>query len=234
MAVNMVVTLRKLILFPVKIRLMPRREPLLPLKSVAWILSVNLSVYQFAILSAVELEIRYHFQPTHFINMPAVAVKAQMPEDKYGECLSPETLVQQVVKMREEYGFNSIKFKAGVLHPDEEIETIKQLYKELGPDIPLRIDPNSAWTVDTSVRVGIELAEELGRGGYLEDPTATIDGMAEVRRRLLAEGIDTPLASNVAVTCFGDIPESVAKDAVQIILCDHHYWGGMRQVQSLA
>ena len=154
--------------------------------------------------------------------------------DKYGECLSPETLVGQVVKMREEYGFNSIKFKAGVLHPDEEIETIKQLYKELGPDIPLRIDPNSAWTVDTSVRVGIELAEELGRGGYLEDPTATIDGMAEVRRRLLAEGINTPLASNVAVTCFGDIPESVAKDAVQIILCDHHYWGGMRQVQTLA
>jgi len=26
----------------------------------------------------------------------------------------------------------------------------------------------------------------------------------------------------------------VAKDAVQVILCDHHYWGGMRQVQHLA
>lgn len=155
-------------------------------------------------------------------------------DDKYGECLSPESLVQQVVSMRAEYGFESIKFKAGVLEPAIEVETIKQLYQELGPDVPLRIDPNSAWTVDTSVKVGIDLAEELGRGGYLEDPTATIDGMAEVRRRLMAEGIDTPLASNVAVTCFGDIPESVAKDAVQIILCDHHYWGGMRQVQHLA
>ena len=155
-------------------------------------------------------------------------------EDKYGECLTPETLVGQVVKMRQEYGFSSIKFKAGVLHPDQEIETIKQLYKELGPDVPLRIDPNSAWTVDTSVRVGLELAEELGRGGYLEDPTAGIAGMAEVRRRLLAEGVDTPLASNVAVTCLGDIPESVKHDATQIILCDHHYWGGMRQVQALS
>jgi glucarate dehydratase len=154
--------------------------------------------------------------------------------DKYGECLTPETLVAQVVKMREEYGFESIKFKAGVLPPDEEIDTVKGLYRELGPEVPLRIDPNSAWTVDTSVRVGRELAEELGRGGYLEDPTATIDGMAEVRRRLLAEGIDTPLASNVAITCLGDIPDSVSKDAVQIILCDHHYWGGMRQVQMLA
>ena len=155
-------------------------------------------------------------------------------EDKYGECLSPETLVGQVIKMRGEYGFGSIKFKAGVLHPDEEIETIRQLRRELGPDIPLRIDPNSAWTVETSVRVGRELAGELGGGGYLEDPTASMEGMAEVRRRLLAEGIETPLASNVAVTCFEDLPEAVRRDAAQIILCDHHYWGGMRQVQHLA
>ena len=155
-------------------------------------------------------------------------------EDKYGECLSPETLVEQVIRMREEYGFKSVKFKAGVLHPDEEIETIKQLYRELGPEIPLRIDPNSAWTVDTSVRVGQELAEELGRAVIFEDPTATISGMAEVRRRLLAEGIDTPLATNVAVTCFEDLPDAIKEDAAQIILCDHHYWGGMRQVQHLA
>jgi glucarate dehydratase len=50
----------------------------------------------------------------------------------------------------------------------------------------------------------------------------------------LSLGIDTPLASNVAVTSFSDIPQSVATDAVQVILCDHHYWGGMRKVQHLA
>jgi glucarate dehydratase len=154
-------------------------------------------------------------------------------EDEYGECLSPETIVRQVVQMRKQYGFGSIKFKAGVLEPDIEIETIKALYRELGPDVPLRIDPNSAWTVETSIRVGIALKEELGHGGYLEDPTAGIEGMAEVRRGLLKAGVDTPLASNVAVTGFGDIPESVKQDAVQIVLCDHHYWGGMRQVQHL-
>jgi len=38
----------------------------------------------------------------------------------------------------------------------------------------------------------------------------------------------------VAVTSFADIPQSVKLDAVQIILCDHHYWGGPRQVQQLA
>jgi glucarate dehydratase len=154
--------------------------------------------------------------------------------DEYGEALTPEALVKQVQQMVAQYGFGSIKFKAGVLEPDVEIETIQQLYRTLGPNVPLRIDPNSAWTVETSVYVGRALAVELGRGGYLEDPTAGLENMAEVRRRLLAEGIETPLASNVAVTCFADIPQSVKMDAVQIILCDHHYWGGMRQVQQLA
>src|SRR5207244_5712423 len=97
----------------------------------------------------------------------------------------------------------------GVLEPDVEIKTVKQLRRALGPNVPLRIDPNSAWTVETSVRVGRALAEELSGGGYLEDPTAGIENMAEVRRRLLAEGIDTPLASNVGVTRFAGIPHPV-------------------------
>ncbi len=155
-------------------------------------------------------------------------------EDEYGEALSPEQLVEQVKKMIAKYGFGSIKFKAGVLEPDLEVETVKLLYQELGPTVPLRIDPNSAWTVETSVKVGKALAVELSGGGYLEDPTAGIDGMAAVRKQLLKMGVNVPLASNVAVTSFSDIPASVAANAVQIILCDHHYWGGMRQVQHLA
>lgn len=154
--------------------------------------------------------------------------------DEYGEALSPESLVRQVQQMRAQYGFGSIKFKAGVLDPEIEIETVKQLYRALGPNVPLRIDPNSAWTVATAVRVGRELATELGRGGYLEDPVAGLENMAEVRRQLVAEGITTPLASNVAVTSFTDLPQSIQLDAVQIVLCDHHYWGGPRQVQQLA
>ena len=155
-------------------------------------------------------------------------------EDEYGEALSPDGLVAQVRQMIARYGFRDIKFKAGVLPPDVEIETVRALRAEFG--LPVRMDPNSAWTVETSIRVGRELRAELGpaTGGYLEDPTASIEGMAAVRRGLLAEGIDVPLASNVAVTCFADLPPAVAQDAVQIVLCDHHYWGGMRQVQQLA
>ena len=154
-------------------------------------------------------------------------------EDEYGEALSPEALVRQVKQMIGKYGFGSVKFKGGVLDPAIEVETVRLMRREFGPDVPLRIDPNSAWTVDTSVQVGLDLKEELSGGGYLEDPTASIEGMAAVRRRLLAAGVETPLASNVAVTSFAHIPLSVKQDAVQVILCDHHYWGGMRQVQHL-
>src|SRR5436190_21167669 len=37
--------------------------------------------------------------------------------DEFGECLTPESIVRQVVRMRKKYGFSSIKFKAGVLEP---------------------------------------------------------------------------------------------------------------------
>lgn len=158
---------------------------------------------------------------------------ADAREDRYGECLTPESIVRQVGSMIEEYGFRDIKLKGGVLDPDEEIETVRQLRDRFGPAVPLRIDPNSAWTVETSVAVGVALREELEGDGYLEDPAEGIRGMAAVRRGLLERGIDTPLASNVAVTSFAHLPESIERDAVQVVLCDHHFWGGMRQVQHL-
>ncbi|MGH9662686.1 MAG: enolase C-terminal domain-like protein, partial [Bryobacteraceae bacterium] len=145
----------------------------------------------------------------------------------------PQAMVRETRQMIAAYGFHEIKLKGGVLDPDVEVATIRALREAFGPAYPLRIDPNCAWSVDTSTQVGRDLREELSGGGYLEDPCATLEGMAEVRRRLLAEGIDTPLASNVAVTCHADVPDASRLDAVQIVLCDPHYWGGMRQVQSL-
>jgi glucarate dehydratase len=155
-------------------------------------------------------------------------------DDEYGECLDPASMVRQGRQMIDQYGFQEIKLKGGVLDPDAEIATIKALRAEFGETYPLRIDPNCAWSVETSVRVGRELQAELSGGGYLEDPAAEMDGMAEVRRRLLAEGNETPLASNVAVTCFAHLREAREKDAVQIVLSDPHYWGGIRAQQNLS
>ena len=161
-------------------------------------------------------------------------VGADAREDEYGEILDPKAVVRSCRQMIDQYGFREIKLKGGVLDPDVEIASIRALREEFGASYPLRIDPNCAWSVETSVEVGRALKDELSGGGYLEDPCATLEGMGEVRRRLLAEGNDTPQASNVAVTCMAQVPEARRLDAVQIVLSDPHYWGGVRQVQSLS
>ncbi|MGH7247460.1 MAG: enolase C-terminal domain-like protein, partial [Pseudomonadota bacterium] len=159
---------------------------------------------------------------------------ADAREDEYGEALDVRSMVRQARQMVDRYGFREIKLKGGVLPPAEEIATIRALREEFGPSYPLRIDPNCAWSIETSVNVGRALKGELMNGGYLEDPTATLEGKAEVRRRLLSEGIETPFASNVAVTCFDDVPRAWRQDAVQIVLSDPHYWGGIRKQQQLS
>lgn len=155
-------------------------------------------------------------------------------EDKYGECLDGESIVRQAFAFIKEYGFKEIKLKAGVLDPEAEMDTIRRLRAAFGPHVPLRIDPNCAWSVETSVRVGEGLKQELSDGGYLEDPCATLEGMAEVRRQLLHKGIRMEFASNVAVTTYPDVVRARDLEAVQIVLSDPHYWGGIRNQQRLA
>lgn len=151
-------------------------------------------------------------------------------QDRWGEVMTPETVVAEARQMIDAYGFGSIKLKGGVLPPADEIAAMAALADALGPSVPLRIDPNCAWTVDTSVRVGRALAGTLE---YLEDPTAGPAGMTAVRQALLGFGVETPLASNNAVTAFADIPAIVRGDSVQVILADHHYWGGLRAATHL-
>ncbi|HYP14514.1 MAG TPA: enolase C-terminal domain-like protein [Bryobacteraceae bacterium] len=155
-------------------------------------------------------------------------------EDEYGECLDPASIVRQARQMIAKYGFREIKLKGGVLDPEVEIATIKALRAEFGASYPLRIDPNCAWSVETSAGVGRALKDELSHGGYLEDPTATLEGMAEVRRILRNEAIDMPMASNVAVTHFAQVVEAEKLDGVQVVLSDPHYWGGIRALQRLS
>nr|WP_201010715.1 glucarate dehydratase family protein [Rhodococcus sp. NKCM2511] len=145
--------------------------------------------------------------------------------DEWGEAIDPDGLVRQARKMIDEYGFGAIKVKGGVFAPDEEIAGIKAL-RQAFPELPLRLDPNAAWTVDTSIRVAAELD---GIVEYLEDPTPGLDGMAEVAREA-----KMPLATNMCVVAFDHLKPAVAKDSVQVVLSDHHYWGGLQRSRLLA
>jgi glucarate dehydratase len=145
-------------------------------------------------------------------------------DDSWGAALDPDQLVAQARRMVDEYGFSAIKLKGGVFAPEAEIEAILALRKEF-PDHPLRLDPNAAWTVATSIRVGEELDGVLE---YLEDPTAGIGPMARVARE-----VPMPLATNMCVVAFDQLRPAVEEDAVQVVLSDHHFWGGLSRSRSL-
>jgi glucarate dehydratase len=156
------------------------------------------------------------------------AAHADGTEDEWGEVLTPEAVVGEAKRMVERYGFRSIKLKGGVLPPEQEVAAVRAL-AEAFPEAPLRIDPNAAWQVDTSIRVAGELDGVLE---YLEDPTPGIEGMARV-----AERANMPLATNMCVVRFADLPPAVragSRGAVGIVLSDHHFWGGLRLTQSLS
>jgi glucarate dehydratase len=145
--------------------------------------------------------------------------------DVWGEALDPAGIVAQAKRMIDEYGFSAIKLKGGVFPPEEEMKAIEAL-RAAFPGHPLRLDPNAAWTPQTSVKVAAGLVDILE---YLEDPTPDLDGMAEV-----AQQSPMPLATNMCVVAFVQLAPAIAKQSVGVVLSDHHYWGGLQRSRLLA
>ncbi|GAB4025004.1 enolase C-terminal domain-like protein [Spirosoma gilvum] len=140
--------------------------------------------------------------------------------------LDPAGIVAQAKAMCAEFGFQSIKLKGGVFEPQQEVDAMFALHEAFGPNVPLRVDPNAIWTVETSIKYGKMMESILE---YLEDPTRGQANMAEVRKVL-----KTPLATNMCTTSFDDIPNSIAIGSEDIILSDHHFWGGLRSSMMLS
>ena len=145
--------------------------------------------------------------------------------DGWGEALDPDGIVAQARRLVAAYGFTALKLKGGVFPPEQEVEAIRAL-RAAFPDHPLRLDPNAAWSPATAIGVARELDGVLE---YLEDPTEGIAGMAEV-----AAHASMPLATNMCVIAFDQLPPAIAVAAVQVVLADPHYWGGLRRAKLLA
>ena len=145
--------------------------------------------------------------------------------DAWGEGLSPAQIVAQARRMIELYGFQSIKLKGGVFEPAHEIACMRALHAAF-PGLPLRLDPNANWSLQTSIDAAPELDELLE---YYEDPTPGLEGMAQ-----LARHTRLPLATNMVITTLADFRRGASMGSVKVLLSDHHYWGGLRVTQTLA
>ncbi|MCW4465654.1 glucarate dehydratase [Glutamicibacter sp. MNS18] len=145
--------------------------------------------------------------------------------DAWGEALDPAGIVAQAHRMIDRYGFTALKLKGGVFVPDQEAAAIEALRAEF-PGMPLRIDPNGVWTVETAIRMGHRLEPVLE---YLEDPCLSIADNAAVR-----SAINLPIATNMCVVSFNDLPPAIEAHAVDVVLSDHHFWGGLSRSRLLA
>lgn len=151
------------------------------------------------------------------------AANATSP-DRWGEAIDAEGVVRQAQQLFDQYGFRSWKLKGGVYAPEIELETVRALHDAF-PDAPLRWDPNCAWTVETSLNM---VEASTGILEYLEDPVGDLEEMAQVRQAGM------PLASNMLIAEQEQFDEADAMRAADVLLVDHHYWGGMRRAVGAA
>src|SRR5207249_5335708 len=137
-----------------------------------------------------------------------------------GEARTAEQIVAQIRDAKRKHGFTSHKLKAGVFHPDYELE----IYRALAAAFPqdrIRFDPNAVWSVEQAIRFG-QAIESLNND-YLEDPTYGLNGMRRTRQM-----VRVPLSTNTVVVNFEQLAANALDTAVDVILLDTTFWGGIR------
>jgi glucarate dehydratase len=142
------------------------------------------------------------------------------PRSGEGEVRTADQLLALARSLKKKYGFTSHKLKAGVFHPDYELELFRALAHEF-PNEGVRIDPNGVWSTEQAIRFG-QAIEDL-RNDYLEDPVYGMNGMRRVR-----QFVRVPLATNTVVVNFEQLAANVLQPAVDVVLLDTTFWGGIR------
>ncbi|MGW7681122.1 enolase C-terminal domain-like protein [Kribbella sp. NPDC054772] len=141
-------------------------------------------------------------------------------DDGTGEIRTADQLVAHAKELVDQHGFSVHKLKGGVFAPDYERECFRAL-AEAFPGHRVRFDPNGAFSVEEAIRFARGI-EDLDND-YLEDPTWGLNGMRRVR-----ENTPIPLATNTVVVNFEQLAANVRDPAVDVILLDTTFWGGIR------
>jgi len=142
------------------------------------------------------------------------------PQSKTGEVRTVDQLVEAAHSLKSRWGFTSHKLKGGVFPPGYELECYRALAAAL-PGDRFRFDPNGVWSTETAIWFGQQI-EDI-RTDYLEDPVFGMNGMRRVR-----EKVRMPLATNTVVINFEQLAANALNIAVDVILLDTTFWGGIR------
>ena len=142
------------------------------------------------------------------------------PKTGEGEVRTIDQVLANARALKDRYGFSTHKVKAGVFHPDYELEIYRAVAHEF-PGDSVRFDPNAVWSTEQAIRFGQGI--EGLRNDYLEDPVYGLNGMRRTR-----EKVRVPLATNTVVVNFEQLAANILDTAVDVILLDTTFWGGIR------
>jgi glucarate dehydratase len=142
------------------------------------------------------------------------------PTDGSGEVRTCDQLVAEALSLKASYGFTSHKLKGGVFPPEFELECYRAIAHAL-PGDRFRFDPNGVWSTEQAIWFGQHI-EDLNND-YLEDPVFGMNGMRRARQKLRM-----PLATNTVVVNFEQLAANVLQPAVDVVLLDTTFWGGIR------
>jgi len=147
------------------------------------------------------------------------------PKTGEGEVRTVEQLVSHAKDLKQRYGFTSHKLKGGVFDPVYELECYRALAAELGTGARsgdcFRFDPNASWSTEQAIWFGQQI-EDINND-YLEDPVFGLHGMRRTR-----EKVRMPLATNTVVINFEQLAANVLDRAVDVVMLDTTFWGGIR------
>jgi len=142
------------------------------------------------------------------------------PQNGEGEVRTIDQVLANAECLKRRFGFTSHKMKAGVFHPDYELEGYRALAAKF-PSDNVRFDPNGVWSTEQAIRFGQGI--EGLRNDYLEDPVYGLNGMRRTRQMVCV-----PLATNTVVVNFEQLAANALDTAVDVILLDTTFWGGIR------
>jgi o-succinylbenzoate synthase len=114
----------------------------------------------------------------------------------------------------------------------DDLDRVEAVRDALGPDGQVRVDANGAWDVETARRAIRELAGfDLE---YVEQPCASVDELADLRRELARAGIDVRIAADESIRLSAD-PYRVAQiGAADIAVLKVQPLGGVRACLEIA
>jgi O-succinylbenzoate synthase len=144
------------------------------------------------------------------------AVRASVPVNALvsGPTFDPDALV----------GFPAVKVKVGSM---ADLRTVAAVRDAIGEGVALRVDANGAWDVDTAVdmiaavaRFAVELVEQ---------PVASLDDLARVRRR-----VAVPIAADECVRTIDDARRLRAIGAADVVVLKVQPLGGVRAALDIA